>query len=210
MSPLVSESSAPPMPLRRTRRRYVVDRRFQYKYAGLLSGFGTAMSALFGVLMYLAHREALDAVAGGSPLRAEVAAGSDMLVWLIVGMATLMAVCLALFGVLVTHRVAGPVYVMSQFVTVLARGRYPTLRPLRRNDELRDFFDRFQHAIDVLRERERDEARILGEALERLASPVATPEVIEALEALRAMHARKCEATEPSAGLAARVRQSAA
>jgi hypothetical protein len=200
----------PPAPLRHPRRTFVVDRRFQYKYTAILAGIGTTISALFGVLMYLAHREALEALATTSPLAFAVEERSATLLWLIVGMATLMAVSLALFGVLVTHRVAGPVYVMSQFVAVLARGRYPTMRPLRRHDELRDFFDRFQHAIDALRAREEEEARILEEALDRLASPAATPETREALDALRAMHARKCEATAPPGGSAGGMRKSAA
>lgn len=184
-----------PAPHRLARRTYVVDRRFQYKYTALLSGLGALMSALFGVLMYLAHREALDHVFRGGSIPADVATRSATLLWLIAGTSILMAVAFALFGVLITHRVAGPVYVMSQFVAVLARGRYPIMRPLRRRDELRDFFDRFQAAIEALRAREMEEADALELALERLSGAATTPEAKQAVEALRAMHARKREAT---------------
>jgi hypothetical protein len=202
--------SGPPTALRLARRTYIVDRRFQYKYTALLSGLGALMSALFGVLMYLAHQETLDDVFGGGSIPADVAARSVTLLWLIAGMAVLMAVAFALFGLLITHRVAGPVYVMSQFVSVLARGRYPKMRPLRRHDELKEFFDRFQRAIEALRERELEEAQTLEKALERLAPAATTPEVTEAMDALRAMHARKCEATAPPEPADASRRKSAA
>jgi hypothetical protein len=188
----------------------VVDRRFQYKYTALLSGLSALMSALFGALMYLAHREAIDDVFRGGSIPADVAARSITLIWLIAGMAFLMAVAFGLFGLLITHRVAGPVYVMSQFVEVLAHGHYPRMRPLRRHDELKDFFDRFQRAIEALRERDLEEAEILAGAMKRLASIATTPEAREVMEALRAMHARKREATEPSQSLAGELRQSAA
>jgi len=202
--------SASAAALRLARRTYVVDRRFQYKYTALLSGLSALMSALFGVLMYLAHREALDDVFRGGSIPADVAARSGTLVWLIAGMALLMAVAFGLFGLLITHRVAGPVYVMSQFVAVLARGRYPRMRPLRRNDELKEFFDRFQRAIEALRERDVEEAEILAGAMERLALAATTPEAREAMEALRAMYVRKREATEPPGSAAEELRQSAA
>jgi hypothetical protein len=195
---------------RLARRTYVVDRRFQYKYTALLSGLSALMSALFGVLMYLAHRETLDDVFRGGSIPADVAARSGTLIWLIGGMAILMAVAFGLFGLLITHRVAGPVYVMSQFVSVLARGRYPRMRPLRRHDELKEFFDRFQRAIEALREREIEEAEILAGAVERLAAAAATAEAREGVEALRTMYARKREATAPPESPPGDLRMSAA
>ena len=202
-------AAAPSAALRLGRRTYVVDRRFQYKYSLLLAGLGAALSVVFGALMYLAHRDALDTISNGAPLPPAVETASDTVLWLIAGTSVLLAVSLALFGILVTHRVAGPVYVMSHYVNVLARGRYPTLRPLRRGDELRDFFQHFQAAIASLREREQAEA----EALEGLAARldrVSDPEDRAALEELRAIAARKREATAPSAPSLVTGRQSAA
>ena len=202
--------SAPPSALRLARRTYVVDRPFQYKYTALLSGLSALMSALFGVLMYLAHREALDDVFHGGSIPADVAARSGTLVWLVAGTAVLMAVAFGLFGLLITHRVAGPVYVMSKFVEILALGRFPRMRPLRRNDELKDFFERFQRAIEALRQREMDEAETLARALDGLAPAATTPEAREAMQALRAMVARKREATEHPGSAAGDLHKSAA
>lgn len=178
------------------RRTWVIDRRFQYKYTALLALLGGAISVLFACLMYFAHRDALATVLAGKPIPAEVATQSATLLWLMVTIAVLMAVALGLFGLLVTHRVAGPVYVMNHYVGILARGRYPIMRPLRRNDELKDFFGGFQSAIEALRAREVEEAELLETALEQWAPVATSPEAQQTLEALRQVHARKRDATD--------------
>ena len=56
---------------------------------------------------------------------------------------------------LVPHRVAGPLYQISRYLEVLGEGRYPDVRPLRKRDELHDFFEVFSNTIEALREHER-------------------------------------------------------
>lgn len=178
------------------RRTYVVDKRFQYKYTALLAVLGGAISVLFALLMYFAHLDALRTVLGGRPPPPEVATQSATLLWLMIAIALMMTLALGLFGLLVTHRVAGPVYVMSHYLNVLARGRYPMMRPLRRNDELKDFFGGFQTAIESLRTREVAEAEVIEQVLAQFEGAAATPETQKTLEALRQVHARKRDATD--------------
>lgn len=187
-------SAAPgrPSPGRRT---YVIDRGFQLKYTLLLMGLGSAVSALFGTMMYLAHKDVQRDVPLTAELREQLAAADTTLLSLIVAIAVLMAAALGLLGVLITHRVAGPVFVMSSYVTTLARGRYPTMRPLRKNDELQAFFSRFQDAVESLRVREQEEAATLEKAVSALL--VSTPaEAQGPLKELAALAQRKRDATE--------------
>ncbi|MBX5480517.1 MAG: signal protein [Myxococcaceae bacterium] len=188
--------ATPESPRRPGRRTFVVDRRFQYKYTLMLGVLGAAISLVFGTLMYLAHRDALTAALRTAELPESIRAQNATLLWLIGGITVLMGAALALFGLLVTHRVAGPVHVMSHYLGVLARGRYPMMRPLRRSDELRGFFERFQEAIEGMRTKDAEEADTLEEAL-RVLGPLATSdEAHKALEALRAMQERKRDATD--------------
>jgi hypothetical protein len=101
-----------------------------------------------------------------------------------------------MFGVLLTHRVAGPIYVMSHYISILAQGRYPIMRPLRRGDELKPFFERFQSAIEALRHRESEEVEALSTAIARFEKLELDAEGIRALEALREMNLRKRESTD--------------
>lgn len=169
------------------RRKYLLDAGFQLKYILRLSLLGAGGVALVGGLAWRIHT---DAVAPG-------ASGQTLL--LLTGLGALgLALVLGLFGLVLTHRVAGPVHVMSLYMAALAAGRYPRLRPLRKKDELRGFFDRFSDAVDRIREREAEEARLLSEALATLRPLATTAEAREALALLSSLHTRKRQAVEGS------------
>ena len=85
---------------------------------------------------------------------------------------------------------------MSHYISVLARGRYPMMRPLRKSDELKSFFERFSEAVEALRQRDAGEADQLDEALARLAPLASTSEARQVLDGLKAMRDRKRDATD--------------
>src|SRR5262245_27543603 len=94
------------------RRTYVIDRGFQLKYTLMLVAAGALISALFGGMMYLAHVDAQRAMNPAPALREELARADATLLTLMAAITVLMAAAFGLFGVLITHRVAGPVFVM--------------------------------------------------------------------------------------------------
>jgi hypothetical protein len=172
------------------RRTYLIDREFQLKYIFLLASIGAGSMGLFGALAWWADTAALDAGTA-----AEGFAGMTIL-WLTALAVVGSAVALGLFGLVFTHRVAGPVHVMNLYVEALAAGHYPRLRPLRRYDELKNFFDRFSHAVERIRAREADEAQALGRALVAFGPLATTEEARAALKAIEELHSRKREAID--------------
>jgi len=87
--------------------------------------------------------------------------------------------------------------VMNHYLNVLAGGRYPIMRPLRKGDELQRFFETFQGAVDSLRSREVEEADTLRDAVAALSPLASTDERARALLAqLQVMHDRKRDATD--------------
>lgn len=182
-----------PAPVRLHRRTFLIDRDFQLKYAGLLLLAGLVLSSAFAIAAYLAH---VDANAG---LVASTAAERSMDPLLIVFFTFAVALAggaMGLLGLVLTHRVAGPVYVMTHYVTALASGKYLPVRQLRRNDELKGFFERFRLALDQLRSREQEEAATLKDALTTLSSHASHPDAQAALAKLSALHDRKRQAVE--------------
>lgn len=179
-----------------SRRTYVIDRGFQLKYTLLLVGTGTFVSLLFGGMMYVTHVTATRELAVPEMVRMELARSESTLLVLMAAVSVLMASALGLFGILITHRVAGPLYVMTHYISVLARGRYPIMRPLRRSDELKDFFQGFQDALESLRGREAEEAQRLEEAVELLRGLASGPEQLAAVERIHQMAVRKRDATD--------------
>jgi hypothetical protein len=183
-------SAAPAVPMGKSeghRRRYLVDRGFQLKYALLMTAAGLVVAAVFGLWLHQAHAQATLLLAPDPETRALVERSDRLLLAAFGVIAVLLAAALGLLGVIITHRVAGPVFVMGHYLEVLAQGRFPRMRTLRRSDELKSFFRIFIEAVDRLKAREADHAAVLEDAVQRLRPHAArAPELQPALDALAA------------------------
>lgn len=169
------------------RRTYLVDRRFQLKYALLMAAAGLVVAAVFGLWLHQAHVQATILLAPDAETRALVERSDRLLLAAFGVIALLLAAALALLGVVITHRVAGPVFVMGHYLDVLAQGRFPRMRTLRRSDELKPFFRIFIEAVDRLKAREARHAAVLEDAVQRLRPLLArAPELQPAVDALAA------------------------
>ncbi len=169
------------------RRVYLVDRAFQIKYTVFMMAAGLAIALAFGIWIWQAHLQTTELVTVDPSLRSVLQAGDRQLLFVFVGIAVLMSVALGLVGLLVTHRVAGPLFVMSHYLSVLARGRYPRMRTLRRSDELKSFFRLFLDAVAALKEREARHASMLEDAAQRMRGALPrSPELGSAIVALEA------------------------
>lgn len=166
---MAESASAAPARVKVGRRNFLVDRSFQLKYTLYMVVVGAAISLLFGAMMYQAHVEATQLIDMPDPLREAVKSQDATLLWLVMAIAVVMAVALGLFGILVTHRVAGPIYVFSHYMNVLGEGRYPMLRPLRKKDELKTFYETFHDAVATLKDRDRTRGEELKKVAEMLA-----------------------------------------
>lgn len=179
------------------RRKYLIDSGFQLRFILRLAAMSGGGVLLVGVLAYRVLQAAVRD--GASP---EVLSSSaDTVLWL-TGLGTLGVVAvMALYGLVLTHRVAGPIHVMGLYIATLAAGRYPRMRPLRRKDELRGFFDRLTDAVDRIRSREAEEARLLSEVIETLEPLATTQDAQAAIAILSSLRSRKRQAIEgPTSG----------
>jgi hypothetical protein len=178
------------------RRTYLIDRSFQLKYTVILMCVGAAISLLFGALMYQANIDATELMDLPNPYRDAVYSHDKMQLWLVVGIAVIMAAAMGLFGVLVTHKVAGPIYVLSHYMATLSQGQYPQMRPLRKNDELKEFFERFRGAVEAMRVRDGEEGTALREAARKLETAATSGEMKAAIENITRIAQRKLTATQ--------------
>ncbi len=183
--------------LGRRRRRAVpiVDARFQWKYTLLITALGVGITAIMGGLLYKAHVDntrLLD-LDGNTLLQEQVMRGDQIFLLYLIVLVIAMAVALAFWGLVVTHRISGPLHILSRYLGVLADGRYPDLRPLRKRDELLEFFTAFEEALQGMRTRDlallRDIDGLLAEAKGSSAGDAAAQlqKAVELLERQRAV-----------------------
>jgi hypothetical protein len=178
------------MPSTGTRRTYLIDRPFQLKYILLLAGWGVVMAGLFGLWAWQAHRQAVDLLGSHPEQLALLRVADRTLLWALCGIGALSAAALALLGYLMTHRVAGPVWVLGHALGELAEGRYPARRELRKGDELRSLHERFQLAVEALAVRDRRTLSALEDALERLKPAAAIDPTLQPVVAALESEAR--------------------
>jgi hypothetical protein len=162
-----AQLSTAPMGRKRRRTIPIVDARFQWKYTLIITALGVGTSSVMGYFLYNAHVQntrLLD-LDGNALLQEQVMRGDQIFLLYLIVLVVVMAVALAFWGLIVTHRISGPLHILGRYLSVLADGRYPDLRPLRKRDELQDFFTTFEEAVQSLKARDAALLRDVEDAL---------------------------------------------
>lgn len=97
-----------------------------------------------------------------------------------------LVVLLFVMGIVITHRIVGPVHKMKRLLRRVSTGRLVIDERLRRGDELEDLFDTFLQMTYSLRALQQARLATLDDALRHAESSGAAPEVVDEMRALRA------------------------
>lgn len=103
----------------------------------------------------------------------------------LIGVLAFLVVAVGLAGIVVTHKVAGPIFKMKKQLRALRDGDYKVPYPLRKGDELVDFFEEFRSMVTALRKRQEEEIALLDRAIGNLEPKTPGNELAE-LRSLRA------------------------
>jgi nitrogen fixation/metabolism regulation signal transduction histidine kinase len=103
----------------------------------------------------------------------------------LIGALALLVAALWFAGIIVTHKVAGPLYKMKRQIRALERGSLQVPTPLRKGDELKEFFDAFNDMVRALRARQQRDVERLDDVLSGLES-AAPGDKVRLLRELRA------------------------
>jgi hypothetical protein len=104
--------------------------------------------------------------------------------FILVAALSVLVLFIGLAGIVVTHKVAGPIYKMKGLIEHVGQGHLNLHEKLRKGDELVHFFDAFDAMVEHLRQRQQSEIEQLDSAIAGLADKVA-PEQLAELRALR-------------------------
>lgn len=79
----------------------------------------------------------------------------------------LQAIAIYYILIRITHRIAGPVYVMKKILKDVNAGRKPDIKSLRKNDGLGEFYDELIKTVNKLeRKRKKEEKKKTGETVQ--------------------------------------------
>lgn len=126
-------------------KNYVINPSFQLRMSFY---FVSATMAVMGILLFLLYNEIADIrlIVANSPgmsltTQTEVNAVLANIIKISVGFLFLMVLGIMSFGVVVSHRIAGPMFAIMAYIEDLKSGNYKAQRNLRPYDELSPIMD---------------------------------------------------------------------
>ncbi len=175
-----SEATAPPRPSGKSQRKmknYLLDLRYQLKFTLTMVGLAAALTSALGyVILSKAHEasrvvqvRALDPTDElAQQLVQQFEHNDRLLVWLLVGFGALMSIVLTIYGIVLTHKVAGPLFKVTLYLDKIRDGKLGQVYNLRKGDELVEFFEHFKAAHDALRRQEEGDIELLQRCADKL------------------------------------------
>jgi hypothetical protein len=113
------------------------------------------------------------------------------IVWVLLASGLLLCSGLAIYGIKMTHRVAGPLHKVGLYFAQMREGRYGPVYPLRKGDELMAFYEHFKAAHAGVVAAETADVTRLRAMLEASGRGPQTPERTKALADMQVMIERK-------------------
>ena len=164
----------------RKMRNYLLDRRFQLKYTGMVLLVTVSVASGLGFMAYrfsqrqtealtaqIAAQPHLDAATAGD--LEEFAQDEDRRVRnaIILGVLFL-TLALGLTGIIVTHRVVGPTYRMKRLFAHVGDGHLEINTGIRKGDELQELYHSFADMVESLRGQRSEDIAQLEDTLIKL------------------------------------------
>lgn len=171
----------------------IVDRRFQFKYTAIIVAIAAAVSAVLGYFLlesYLTMNAVIDLA---SEVNDKLNKDDTRKVFgITLVFLVLEVVGLGIMGLLITHRVCGPVVVLTRDMETVLEGKHPAPRVLRQNDEFRETFEIFTAVVDGMRQRDKDEMATIAAAIAAARAKGVAEADVAPLQALVDQRAARC------------------
>lgn len=175
------------------RQKYIINPAFQWKYALFVACSVFTVTCVMGSVMYVVlHDQARQRIVDPSMYSTSV---SVVVLSFSLLLGVLTACGAGIWGAFSSHKLCGPLFVVEQGLNELAQGRFPHVRPLRKRDKFKDFFEVYANTVVALREAKTVQAESLDKSLalsrEALAAggsscDSAMTKLVDQLEAMRA------------------------
>jgi hypothetical protein len=155
-------------PYKRKLSNFLLDKKLQLRYVLFVTVLSALIAASLGYLIYHQRHSAsasiesdLAALTQNDSSLAEfqnqvaddMAAGDRALVYKMIGVGLGLVVILSAYLVIMTHKVAGPLFKISMYFDRMAEGRLGNVTALRRGDMLQDFYGNFREMHESVRTR---------------------------------------------------------
>jgi hypothetical protein len=203
----IGEAPAGRAVYKRKVRNYLLDAGLQLRYTATIVVVAIFLTAGLGFKMYQATREISKIIlftgladpTTAQELQSQFANSDRVVLWGIIGFGLVLVLSISAVGILITHKVVGPLYKISSLFARVRDNRLGAAPAgLRKGDELQEFYSSFREMHQAVRERVVDDVRVLGSivAVMEAGSEARAPSVQRALEELRQLRKQKEDSLE--------------
>ncbi len=192
-------SPAPGIRHKRKLSNYLLDKKLQLRYVLVVTILSGVIAGALGFMIYQQRRAASESIEKDLATLTQKDASQDQfqeqiahdlqsddqaLVYKMVGVGVGLVIILSLYLILMTHKVAGPLFKVSMYFDRMSNGRLGVVTPLRKGDMLVDFFTSFKDMHDTVRGRAQEDVVTMEAATQALRRADADSKLTEALDAL--------------------------
>jgi len=150
-------------PYKRRLKNFLLDRNLQLRYIATITIVSALIAGVLGFMIWRQGSETSDDLVEmtentfgedgtiDDDVASDLSDNDDKLIYQMVAFGFGLALILSFFLLIMTHKVAGPLFKLSHHFDDLARGKYREVRPLRRLDMLHSFHRKFEETHAALK-----------------------------------------------------------
>jgi predicted transcriptional regulator len=158
---------------------YLLDKKLQLRYILVVTLLSGMIAGALGFMIYDQRHQSTQSIEEDlqelvpdaediKSITGDYETEDRVLVYKMIGAGVGLVVILSLYLILMTHKVAGPLFKVSMYFERMADGRLGVVTPLRKGDMLVDFFTSFKEMHDAVRARAKDDVAVMDKAIETL------------------------------------------
>jgi methyl-accepting chemotaxis protein len=177
---------------------YLLDKKLQLRYVLVVTILSGVIASALGFLIYQQNRAASESIEEDlkvlmeqsshdgfqEEIASDLQSGDRALVYKMALIGVGLVLILSMYLVVMTHRVAGPLFKISMYFERMAEGKLGKVTPLRDGDMLQDFYATFKAMHETVRTRAVADADAMERALKRLRDGAAGGKIAGELDAL--------------------------
>lgn len=171
---------------------YLLDKKLQLRYVLVVTILSGVIAGILGFMIYQQRRAGAESIESNmtrtaehyrnqglleqeknvlqtkKDASAEYAQEDRVLVYKMVGVGVALVIILSLYLLIMTHKVAGPLFKVSMYFDRMSEGRLSKVTPLRQGDMLQDFYANFKEMHEAVRARAQSDVQIMERAVTTL------------------------------------------
>ena len=190
--------TAPRPKYRRRLSNYLLDKKLQLRYVLVVTLLSGVIAGSLGFLIYQQNRAASQSIEEDlkvlmqkssqdsfqEEISSDLESGDRALVYKMALIGLGLVLILSMYLVVMTHRVAGPLFKISMYFDRMTEGKLGKVTPLREGDLLQDFFATFKGMHESVRDRAVADAELMERAAKALRASAAGGKLTSELDAL--------------------------